>query len=147
MNVKQFEIPGLSQYAYVISSEGEAIVIDPIRDYNRYLEYAEKQGLTIRYVTETHIHADFASGAAALATATGAELVLSGHDEGELYRYAMPHRTLRDGEELSLGKIKVRAIHTPGHTPEHLSFLLLVKAQIRSNRRHFFRVTSSLPVL
>lgn len=125
MNVKQFEIPGLSQYAYVISSEGEAIVIDPIRDYNLYLQYAEEQGLTIRYVTETHIHADFASGAAALATATGAELVLSGHDEGELYRYAMPHRTLRDGEELSLGKIKVKAIHTPGHTPEHFSFLLL----------------------
>ena len=78
MKVQQFEIPGLSQYAYVVSSESEAIVIDPMRDFDQYLRYAIENHLTIRYVTETHIHADFASGATPLAVAAGAELLLRG---------------------------------------------------------------------
>ena len=81
MKIKQFEVAGLAQYSYVVSSEGQAIVIDPMRDFDRYTEYAAEEGVSIRYVTETHIHADFASGALALAQAAGAQLALSSHDQ------------------------------------------------------------------
>src|SRR5579875_421477 len=124
MKIKQFEIPGLSQYSYVVSSGNEAIVIDPIRDFDRYLHYAAEQDLSIRYVTETHIHADFASGAKPLAVAAGAELMLSGHDQGEHYRYSMNKTELHDGDVLQVGEVHLMALHTPGHTPEHLSFVL-----------------------
>ena len=95
----------------------------PIRDFDRYTDYAEEQDLAIRYVTETHIHADFASGATGLAEAAGAELALSSYVEGP-YRYTMEHRPLRDGDVLRVGKLRLQVIHTPGHTPEHLSFVL-----------------------
>ena len=120
----QIEIPGLAQYSYVIASEGRAVVIDPIRDFDRYTEYLSAHSLTLTHILETHIHADFASGAPALAAATGAELALSAYDEGELYQYAMTHRALRNGDRISLGQLTIEALHTPGHTPEHLSFLL-----------------------
>jgi hydroxyacylglutathione hydrolase len=123
MKIKQFEVAGLAQYSYVLSSEGEAVVIDPMRDFDRYTEYAAEEGLAIKYVTETHIHADFASGAVALAEATGAELALSGYDQ-DPYRYSMEHRALRDSDGLKIGKMRLVALHTPGHTPEHLSFVL-----------------------
>ena len=124
MKIRQFEIPGLSQYSYLVSSGSDGIVIDPMRDFDRYLNYAAEQDLTIRYVTETHIHADFASGAHSLAKAAGAELVLSGHDQGERYSYSMNHKRLHDGDELQVGQARLKALHTPGHTPEHLSFVL-----------------------
>jgi hydroxyacylglutathione hydrolase len=123
MKIKQFEVAGLAQYSYVVSSEGEAIVIDPMRDFDRYTKYAEEQGLAIKYVTETHIHADFASGALALAEATGAELALSFYDQ-EPYSYSMAHHAMRDGDALRIDKLRLVALHTPGHTPEHLSFAL-----------------------
>ncbi len=123
MKIQQFEVPGLAQYSYVLSSEGEAIIIDPMRDFDRYTEYAHDQGLVIKYVTETHIHADFASGSFALAEATGAELALSSYDQ-EPYRYSMEHHSLRDGDVLRIGKVRLAALHTPGHTPEHLNFVL-----------------------
>jgi hydroxyacylglutathione hydrolase len=124
MKIKQFEVAGLAQYSYVVSSGSEAIVIDPMRDFDRYAEYAHEQGLTIRFVTETHIHADFASGAASLADAVHAQLALSAYDAGEEYRYSMKHRELRDGDEIAVGTVRLVALHTPGHTPEHLSFVL-----------------------
>lgn len=127
MKIERFEIPGLAQYSYIVSSQGKAAVIDPIRDVERYLTYAEEQGLTIVAVTETHIHADFASGAAVLAETTGAELALSAHDEGQQYHYMMPHRALKNGDVLELGVLQLVALHTPGHTPEHLSFVLFDK--------------------
>ena len=123
MKIKQFEVPGLAQYSYILSSEGQAIVIDPMRDFDRYTEYAAEQGVAIKYVTETHIHADFASGALALAQAVGAELALSSYDQ-EPYRYSMEHHALRDGDALHVGKLRLVALYTPGHTPEHLSFVL-----------------------
>ncbi|MEO6912075.1 MAG: MBL fold metallo-hydrolase [Edaphobacter sp.] len=124
MKIEQFEIPGLAQYSYVVSSQGKAVVIDPIRDIDRYLDYAQRSSLSITHVLETHIHADYASGATALAQATGAELWLSGHDAGEDFQYGFPHHALRDGDILEVGTLSIQAIHTPGHTPEHLSFLL-----------------------
>jgi hydroxyacylglutathione hydrolase len=121
---ERFDVPGLSQYSYIVGDGGVVAVIDPKRDIDTYLDYADSKGLRIGYVLETHIHADFASGARALADASGAKLCLSGHDEGETYRYTFAHRKLRDGDELVLGKLTLRTIHTPGHTPEHISFLL-----------------------
>ena len=123
MKIKQFEVPGLAQYSYVLSSEGQAIVIDPMRDFDRYTEYAIEQGVAVKYVTETHIHADFASGALSLAEATGAELALSSYQQ-EPYHYSMEHHALWDGDALHVGKLRLVALHTPGHTPEHLSFVL-----------------------
>jgi hydroxyacylglutathione hydrolase len=124
MKIERFEVPGLAQYSYVVSDNGEAVVIDAIRDVDRYTDYAASQGLKIANLVETHIHADFASGSIALAEATGAELALSAYDKGEHYRYAMPHRALQDGEGIEVGSVRLQALHTPGHTPEHLSFVL-----------------------
>jgi hydroxyacylglutathione hydrolase len=124
MNIKQFEVLGLAQYSYMISSEGEAVVIDAMRDFDRYTAYAAEHNLKITQITETHIHADFAAGSVGLAEATGARMSLSSYDEGELYQYAMPHRRLEDGDSIKVGRLRLEALHTPGHTPEHLSFLL-----------------------
>lgn len=124
MKIERFEVAGLAQYSYVISDGGRAAVIDAIRDVERYVEYAAKEGLTITHVLETHIHADFAAGSTALVAATGAELCLSAYDEGEHFESAMPHRELRDGELIGVGNLFLEALHTPGHTPEHLSFVL-----------------------
>lgn len=124
MKIDRFEIPGLAQYSYVVSSEGEAIVVDPIRDVDRYLEYSSQWNLKITHVVETHIHADFASGATALVAATGAELAVSGYDNGQHYQYSMPHRALRDGDFIDIGTVRTRPLHTPGHTPEHLSLVV-----------------------
>jgi len=124
MTIKQFEVPGLAQYSYMVSSEGEAVVIDAMRDFDRYTAYAAEHGLKITQITETHIHADFAAGSVGLAEATGAKLALSGYDEGELYQYAMPRRRLKDGDAIRVGRLRLEPLHTPGHTPEHLSFVL-----------------------
>ena len=80
-------------------------------------------------ILETHIHADFASGSRELAAATGAPMYLSAHDEGETFHYAFPHRELRDGDEVHVGDLRIVAYHTPGHTPEHLSFLVFEKSR------------------
>ena len=132
MKIKQFEVPGLAQYSYMISSGGKAAVIDAMRDTERYVEYAAQHDLTIVQVLETHIHADFAAGSLPLATATGAELSLSSYDEGERYVYDMPRRALADGESIRIGNVRLQAVHTPGHTPEHLSFLAYDEEQSAS---------------
>jgi hydroxyacylglutathione hydrolase len=124
MKIKTFEVPGLAQYSYVVSSGKQAVVIDPVRDIDRYIAYADENDLSIVAVTETHIHADFASGALALAQATGAELAVSGYDDREQYRYSMQHRELHNGDDIRVGTVRLSVLHTPGHTPEHISFLL-----------------------
>jgi hydroxyacylglutathione hydrolase len=124
MKIQQFEVPGLAHYSYLLGSNGQAVVIDPKRDVDTYLEYAEKNGFKITHVLETHIHADYASGATALGKAAGAELWLSGHDAGEDFEYKFAHQEFEDGQELEVGDLRIVAVHTPGHTPEHLSFLV-----------------------
>jgi hydroxyacylglutathione hydrolase len=124
MILERFEVPGLAHYSYVLGSKGKAVVIDPKRDVDTYLDFARRKQLEITHVLETHIHADYASGAGALAQTAGAELWLSGHDEGQTYEYRFPHHEMRDGDDLYLGDLRIVAIHTPGHTPEHLSFLV-----------------------
>jgi hydroxyacylglutathione hydrolase len=115
----------LAQASYLIACQANAtaIVVDPRRDIAVYLEIAEREGFQIVAVTETHIHADYLSGSRELAHATGATLYLS--DEGGVdWSYGFDHVGLRDGSLIRLGNIVVRAVHTPGHTPEHLSFLV-----------------------
>ena len=115
----------LAQASYIVACQrtGEALVVDPRRDVGVYLAEAARQGLTIGAVAETHIHADYLSGAGELASATGAQLYLS-EEGGEAWRYAFDHTGLRHGDKIRIGNITVEAIHTPGHTPEHLSFLV-----------------------
>lgn len=125
MYLKQFYDEDLAQASFMIGcqAKGIAIVIDPRRDIQVYTEEAEHQGLQIVAVTETHIHADYLSGARELAKATNAALYLS--DEGGTdWAYQFAHKPLRHGSEIQLGNIKVKALHTPGHTPESPSFLV-----------------------
>ncbi len=116
---------GCRRYSYAVGCEaaGTIAIVDPRRDLDVFLEFAHTRDLRITHVLETHIHADFASGARELAERTGAELWLSAYDDGELYEVAFPHRPMHDGEALTLGRVRLEARHTPGHTPEHLSFL------------------------
>ena len=126
MFFERIEDKGLAQYSYVIACEraGVAAVVDPRRDIDVYVDLAKAKGFRITHVLETHIHADFASGACELAAATGAELAVSAYDRGELYETRFPHRSLHDGDAIVLGRVRLQALHTPGHTPEHLSFLV-----------------------
>lgn len=119
MYFKQFYLGCLSHASYLIGSEGEAVVVDPQRDVDQYLSEAEAQGLTIKYVIETHLHADFVSGHRELADRTGAQIVF-GAKAGATF----PHRAVTDGEELRIGKVVLRFIETPGHTPEGICVLL-----------------------
>ena len=125
MKIERFEVPGLAQYSYVISAGGKAAIIDAIRDVDRYLEYVKREGLTLTHILETHIHADFAAGSTALVDMTGAKLALSGHTQGEHYVYSMPHDPLVDGDTIAIGTVGLKVLHTPGHTPEHLSFVAI----------------------
>lgn len=126
MQLERFEARGLAHYSYAVAcpGAGAAAVVDPRRDVDVYERFAAERGLTIRYVLETHIHADYASGARELAERTGAELCVSGHDEGERYEVGFAHRDLRDRDALELGSVRIEALHTPGHTPEHLAYLV-----------------------
>ena len=129
MIFQRFEVPGLAHYSYLLGSNGEAVVVDPKRDVSDYLKLADEKSLRITHILETHIHADFASGALELAAATGASLWLSAHDEGEEYEYQFEHHPFRDGDALEVGDLRILALHTPGHTPEHLSFLVFEKSR------------------
>lgn len=126
MLFERFEDSGLSQFSYAVGcpAAGSVAIVDPRRDVDVYEKFAADQGLAITHVLETHIHADFASGAHELAERTGAELHLSAYDAGEKYDVAFPHEEMRDGEAIEIGSVRVQALHTPGHTPEHLSFLV-----------------------
>lgn len=115
----------LAQASYLIGCQatGEAAVVDPRRDVRVYIDEAEKNGMKIIAVTETHIHADYLSGSRELAAATGATLYLS--DEGDAdWKYGFEAEKLHDGDEIKVGNILLRTVHTPGHTPEHISFLV-----------------------
>jgi hydroxyacylglutathione hydrolase len=126
MLFERFEDSGLSQYSYAVGcpAAGALAIVDPRRDIDVYREFAAENALEIRHVLETHIHADFASGARALAEATGARLHLSAYDRGEKYDVAFPHEELREGDTVEVGSVRLEPLHTPGHTPEHLSFLV-----------------------
>ena len=119
MYFKQFYLGCLAQASYLIGSEGEAAVVDPQRDVDQYIAEAAANGLQIKYVIETHLHADFVSGHRELAERTGAEIVFSKHAGA-----TFPHRAVGEGDELRIGKAVLRIMETPGHTPESISILV-----------------------
>lgn len=125
MLFQRFEDPGLAQFSYAVgcAESGRVAIVDPRRDIDVYLDHAYQKGWRIELVLETHVHADYASGARELAEQTGAALVLSAHDDGEAHQVAFPHRALRDGDSLDLGGVRLQAWYCPGHTPEHLAYL------------------------
>lgn len=119
MDVLPLVDEGLGNSAYVVDlGDGGALVVDPERDPRPYLDVLERHGLTARFAIETHLHADFVSGGRELA-GTGAELLAPAGSD-----LAFPHRPLEDGDELELGGLTLEVIATPGHTPEHLAYLL-----------------------
>ena len=126
MFVKRFYEPQLAQASYMIGCQrtGEAVVVDANRDLDQYIDTAAQEGLRITQVTETHIHADYVSGSRELAQRTGASLCLS--DEGDQdWKYQFAHdRKLKNGDRIKVGNITLDVLHTPGHTPEHLTFLV-----------------------
>jgi len=115
----------LAQGSYLIGCQatGEAVVVDARRDADTFIRLAEHHGVRITAVTETHIHADYQSGSRELAALTGATLYLS--DEGDDdWKYGFEGEKLYHGSEIRVGNVRLKAVHTPGHTPEHLSFLV-----------------------
>lgn len=115
----------LAQGSYVIGCQatGEAMVIDAQRDTDVYLEIAEQNNLRVTHIAETHIHADFLCGSRELAAVTGATMYLS--DEGGAdWQYEFAHKGLKDGDVINVGNLSFEVLHTPGHTPESISFLL-----------------------
>lgn len=125
MFFRQFYEKGLAHASYMVGCQasGTAAVIDPQRDIDVYLRVAEQEKLRITHILETHIHADFLSGSRELQQVTGAELYLS-DEGGPEWQYQFPHVGLRDGDTFMVGNIKFEVWHTPGHTPEHISFLV-----------------------
>lgn len=129
MYLRRFYHDGLAQASYMLGCQatGEALIIDPNRHIEQYIEGAEQAGLRITAITETHIHADFVSGARELAQRTGGQLYLS--DEGPVdWKYTFAEGAgaalVREGDVIPVGNVKVQVLHTPGHTPEHISFLV-----------------------
>lgn len=119
MKVEQIYTGCLAQGAYYIQSDGEAVVIDPLREIHPYVQKAERNGAKIKYVFETHFHADFVSGHVDLAKATGATIVY-----GPTANPSFPAKIAKDGEEFKVGKLTFTVLHTPGHTMESSCYLL-----------------------
>ena len=119
MTVEQIYTGCLAQGAYYIASNGEAVIIDPLREVGPYLDRAEKDGVTIKYILETHFHADFVSGHLDLATKTGAKIVY-----GPTANTQFDCHIAEDGEVLKVGDVTIHVIHTPGHTMESTTYLL-----------------------
>ncbi len=124
MKFDQYYLECLSHASYMVGDEttGRAVVVDPQRDINQYLEDAQAAGMKIEMIIETHFHADFLSGHLELAEATGAEICYSSVAEPEF-----PHRKMADGEKVSLGEVTLEFRHTPGHTPESMSIVVWEK--------------------
>ena len=130
MLLRQIFDPYLAQYAYLVGCQrsGEALIIDPERDIDRYRELAAENGLRIMAVAETHIHADFVSGGREFAQDPNVHLYLSAEGAPDwTYRWPAGRSNthfLKHGDHFMVGNIRVEAVHTPGHTPEHLSYLI-----------------------
>lgn len=120
MLLEKIKTPGLSHLSYLVGSGGKAAVIDPRRDCECYLDMARAEGLEITHIFETHRNEDLVSGAPILKALTGAR-VLHGPDPGGKVVYA---ETVREGDEFEIGQLKIRVLETPGHTDDHLAFVL-----------------------
>jgi hydroxyacylglutathione hydrolase len=120
MYFKQFYLNCLAHASYLIGSDGEAAVVDPQRDVDQYLDEAAAQHLKIKYIIETHLHADFVSGHRELAARSGAQIIF-----GEQAKATIPHHAVKSGDELMIGRVKLRVLETPGHTPEGICILVI----------------------
>lgn len=118
--IEQIYTNCLAQGAYFVESEGEAFVVDPLRETQPYLDRALERGVKIKYILETHFHADFVSGHLDLAKKTGATIVYGPKAETDFEKHSAT-----DGEELKVGKLTIKVLHTPGHTPESTTYLLI----------------------
>jgi hydroxyacylglutathione hydrolase len=127
MYFEQFYLGCLAHASYLFGSEGEAVVVDPQRDIEIYLEAAQKQQLQIRHIFETHLHADFVSGHNELAARTGATIYM-----GEAAGATFPHVAVGDGFELRVGKLRIDVLSTPGHTPESICLVLTNEEKARA---------------
>src|SRR3954466_628642 len=119
MFIKQLYTNCLSEAAYYVESDGEAAVIDPLRDIDEYLRLAKERKATIKYIFETHFHADFVSGHIDLSKATGAPIVYGPNTNAKF-----DFHLSKDGEQFKLGNITIEVLHTPGHTLESACYLL-----------------------
>jgi glyoxylase-like metal-dependent hydrolase (beta-lactamase superfamily II)/rhodanese-related sulfurtransferase len=119
MLFKQFYLNCLAHASYFIASQGEAAIVDPQRDVEQYIEEANANEVKIKYIIETHLHADFVSGHRELAARTGAEIIFGAKANAQF-----PHRAVNDGDEIKLGDVTLRFMETPGHTPESICVLV-----------------------
>jgi glyoxylase-like metal-dependent hydrolase (beta-lactamase superfamily II)/rhodanese-related sulfurtransferase len=124
MYFEQFYLTCLAHASYMIGSEGEAAVFDPQRDVDIYLRAADEQNLKIRHIFETHLHADFVSGHKELAARTGAKIYIGARAKAEF-----PHVPLTDSFEVKMGAVRIRALETPGHTPESVCLVITDEAK------------------
>ena len=144
MLFEQFFIPGIAHFSYAVGSRaaGEIAIVDPERDIVTYQRYAVAHNVRIAHVLETHIGADYVSGALALAESTGATLHQSAYDKGETFEIAYPHHDIYEDNVISMGAVHLKVVHTPGHTPEHIAFL--VYDSRRSTRVPMLMLTGDL---
>lgn len=119
MYFEQFYLTCLAQASYIVGSDGVAAVVDPQRDVDQYIDDAKQHGLEIKYVIETHLHADFVSGHRELAARTGAKIVM-----GAAAGAKFEHLGVHDGDQIALGKVQLHFLETPGHTPESICVLI-----------------------
>jgi glyoxylase-like metal-dependent hydrolase (beta-lactamase superfamily II)/rhodanese-related sulfurtransferase len=119
MHFEQFYLGCLAHASYMLASEGEAVVVDPQRDVDIYLQAAEANHVSIRHIFETHLHADFVSGHRELASRTGAAIYIGKEAEA-----TFPHTAVQDGFRLQVGKMRITALETPGHTPESVCLVI-----------------------
>jgi hydroxyacylglutathione hydrolase len=117
---EQFYLGCLAHASYLVGDGGECAIVDPQRDVDHYIEAAERFGCTIKYIVETHLHADFVSGHRELAARTGATIVFGANANA-----AFDHVPVHDGDVLRVGNVELRALETPGHTPESISWLVV----------------------
>src|SRR6266853_6277659 len=120
MHFEQFYLGCLAHASYMLSSEGEAVVVDPQRDVEIYLQAAQANRVSIRHIFETHLHADFISGHSELASRTGAQIYI-GAEAGATFS----HIAVRDGYQLQVGKMRITTLETPGHTPESVCLVIM----------------------
>jgi glyoxylase-like metal-dependent hydrolase (beta-lactamase superfamily II) len=120
MKIEQIYTGCLAQGAYYIESDGEVAIIDPLREVQSYIDKAAKQNANIKFIFETHFHADFVSGHITLAEKTGAQIIYGPNAKTSFDAYIA-----KDEEVFQLGKIQIKVLHTPGHTMESTSYLLI----------------------
>jgi hydroxyacylglutathione hydrolase len=119
MHFEQFYLGCLAHASYMLASDGNAVVVDPQRDVEIYLQAAEANHVSIRHIVETHLHADFISGHRELASRTGAKIYIGARADA-----TFPHVAVRDGFQLQVGKMRITALETPGHTPESICLVI-----------------------